>query len=288
MENKFFEKPAIYVDEVSINVMDLERSLAFYCDFMGFNVLEKSERTAVLTADGQTAILRLEQPEGVLPKERRTNGLYHFAILLPTRKDFGAFLKHFVEEKGRELQLGAADHLVSEALYFNDPDGNGIEVARDRRSAEWGWNGEMVDMGTINLDAQEVLQEAEDEIWKGMPEKTRMGHIHLHVANLQETEKFYLEGLGFDIVFRFPSALFTSTNGYHHHIALNIWNGEEAKRPEENSVGLNWFNLVFPDEKSRSTAVERIQEIGGTIREEAEVILTEDPSGNIIRMVIED
>src|SRR5699024_7945661 len=99
-------------------------------------------------------------------------------------------------------------------------------------------------------------------------------------------EKFYINGLWFDIVFKFPSALFTSTNRYHHHIALNIWNGEVAIRPKENSVGLNWFNLVFPNDVSRSETAERIQEIGGAVREEAEAIITEDPSGNVIRMIV--
>lgn len=287
MEHKFFQKPTIYVDEVNINVTNLEHSLAFYCDFMGFNILEKTDRKATLTADGKTPILTLEQPEGVTPKERRTTGLYHFAILLPTRKDLGAFLKHFIEQKGREVQLGAADHFVSEALYFNDPDGNGIEIARDRPSEGWKWQDGIVDMGTVNLDAEGILRDAEGETWSGMPADTRMGHIHLHVANLEETEKFYVEGLGFQIVTRFPGALFASTNGYHHHIGLNIWNGEGAKQPSANSVGLNWFTLVFPDEAKRQETEERIRKVGGTIRSEADVRITEDPSGNVIRMVLE-
>lgn len=287
MEKKFFQKPTVYVGIVNIKVTDLKRSLTFYCDFMGFQELERTERKAVLTADGKTPILILEQPEGVTAKERRTTGLYHFAILLPTRKDLGAFLKHFIEEKGRTMQLGAGDHFVSEALYFNDPDGNGIEIARDRPSDEWKWQDGIVDMGTVNIDAEGIIAAAEEATWNGMPKETRIGHIHLHVASLKETESFYVDGLGFNIVTRYPGALFASTNGYHHHIGLNIWNGEGANQPTANSVGLNWFTLVFPDEATRKETAERIEHIGGQVREEADIFVTEDPSGNTIYMVIE-
>lgn len=284
MEKKFFQKPTTYVGQVSVNVTDMEKSLEFYVGFMGFKVLEKSIQKAILTADGKTPLITLEQPSDVKPKESKTTGLYHMAILLPSRSDLATFLKHLAETRGN-TRLGAADHFVSEALYFDDPDGNGIEVAWDRPSTEWKWNEGLVDMATVQLDVQGLLQEAKSE-WNGMPEDTLMGHIHLHVAQLVETEKFYVEGLGFNIVTRFPGALFASTNGYHHHIGLNIWNGVGAKCPEPNCVGLNWFTLVMPSDEAREEVVQRLNNLGVTVKEENGNYMTEDPSGNTIHLLV--
>ncbi|WP_249871482.1 VOC family protein [Oceanobacillus saliphilus] len=281
MEKKFFEKPTIYVGEVNINVTNLERSVTFYKDFMGFKVLSQEESKAVMTADGKTPILTLKQPENVLPKAERTTGLYHFAILLPSRKDLATFLKHIIQATNGQMRLGASDHYVSEALYFDDPDGNGIEVAHDRDSSEWNWSDNQVSMATEALDGDGLLAEAEDN-WKGMPEDTVMGHIHLHVANLESTRKFYVDGLGFDVVTEYPGALFTSHNGYHHHIGLNVWNGTGAPKPAQNSVGLNWFTLNFPDEETRKSTIEKLNAAGASVKAEKDHYATEDPSGNTI------
>ncbi|RLL41284.1 VOC family protein [Oceanobacillus piezotolerans] len=285
MEKKFFEKPSIYVGQVNLNVTNLERSLAFYRDFMGFKVLEESNRKAVLTADGKTPLITLEQPDNVTSKQGRTTGLYHMAILLPSRADLAAFLKHLIQATNGQMRLGASDHYVSEALYFDDPDGNGIEIARDRHSSEWEWTGDQVSMATVALDGDGLLAET-DEPWKGMPENTLMGHIHLHVADLEKTENFYVNGLGFDVVTRFPGALFTSTNGYHHHIGLNVWNGVGAPKPAENSVGMNWFTLIFPDEAARAEQMRKLEGIGATVTEYMNDFVVEDPSGNKIVLSI--
>ncbi|WP_156291572.1 VOC family protein [Oceanobacillus salinisoli] len=287
MEKKFFQKPTIYVGEVNINVTNLNKSLEFYRDFMGFKVLEQTSSKAVLTANGKTPLLTLEQPDDVVPKQGRTTGLYHFAILFPSRADLGAFLKHLIETKGNQIRLGASDHYVSEALYFDDPDGNGIEIARDRPSTEWNWNEDLVEMATVQMDAEGVL-EAADKQWNGMPEDPLMGHIHLHVSDLDETENFYVNGLGFDIVTRYPGALFASTNGYHHHIGLNVWNGVGAKAPAKNSVGLNWFTLIFPDEEKRKETISKLEQLGITVTKENDFYVTEDPSGNTIQLRLEE
>ncbi|WP_085993567.1 VOC family protein [Oceanobacillus senegalensis] len=285
MEKKFFQKPSIYVGQVNINVTNLEKSLDFYHNFMGFKVLEQTNQKAVLTADGKTPIITLEQPEGVYPKEGRTTGLYHFAILLPSRADLSSFLKHLIQTKGRQIRLGASDHYVSEALYFDDPDGNGIEVYRDRPASEWNWIDNQVEMATVPLDGDSLLAESNKD-WQGMPEDTVMGHIHLHVADLEQTEKFYMNGLGFNIVTRYPGALFTSTNNYHHHIGLNVWNGVGAKAPAKNSVGMNWFTLIFPDEEKRKKVIKNLEQVGASVREGQGCFITEDPSGNVIQLRI--
>ncbi|MFC3041720.1 VOC family protein [Virgibacillus xinjiangensis] len=284
METKFFENPATYVGQVCINVTNLDRSIAFYEEVVGFNVLERAGNSASLTADGKRPILTIVEPEGSMPKEERKAGLFHFAILLPSREDLSSFLTHLIKA-GRTLQLGASDHHVSEALYFNDPDGNGIEVYRDRLSDEWSWNGSTVKMVTDPLDADSLVAESDRE-WEGLPSDTVMGHIHLHVADLKKTEAFYKNGLGFDIVATYPGALFTSTAGYHHHIGLNIWNGEGAGKPSPNSAGLRWFSLLFPDKEMREKAIDRLQQSGVDVEETGEGYKVEDPSGNHIQLIV--
>lgn len=282
MEKQFFEKPATYVGELSINVTDLEKALTFYHHVLGFSVLEQSVRKAVLTADGKTALLTLEQPENVQPKQGRRTGLFHFAILLPTRSDLSSFLTHIIKQGA---QLGASDHHVSEALYLSDPDGNGIEVYRDRPSSEWKWSDGQVFMTTEPLDGDSLIAESTKE-WNGMPSGTLIGHIHLHVSHLSNTEEFYIGGLGFTVVTTHSGALFTSTADYHHHIGLNVWNGEGAKAPAKSSVGLNWYTLVFPDWDARQSAAERIEQIGAQVKREEDYYIVEDPAGNVIHMYI--
>ncbi|MBU9710717.1 VOC family protein [Evansella tamaricis] len=279
MEKKFFQKPNIYVGQVNINVMDLEKSLQFYRDFIGFKVLSTNEQKVTLTVDGKHPLLTLESPRDVLPKNERATGLYHFAILLPGRTDLSAFLRHVIQEN---YPIGASDHLVSEAIYLSDPDGNGIEVYRDRLEEEWNWRSEEVSMATEPLDGQGILAET-DKLWEGLPKGAIIGHIHLHVSELKSTEEFYVKGLGFDVMTRrYPGALFLSTGGYHHHIGLNIWNGMGAPAPEKKSVGMNWFSLEFSDTLSREKTVRQLENIGASIQSRGNQILTKDPSGNQI------
>lgn len=279
----FHQPPLTFVGEVNLKVQDLDRSIAFYKDVIGFKVFEKTERSAKFTADGKTVLLSIEQPANVIPNQRRTSGLYHFALLLPHRADLARILKHFVQLK-YPLQ-GASDHLVSEALYLADPDGNGIEIYTDRPHSFWKWNESEVVMSTEPLGAENLLAEAGDETWNGLPVGTVMGHIHLHVSELVKTEEFYTKGLGFDVVSRYGSqALFISSGKYHHHIGLNTWNGIGAPGPMENSVGLESFTLVMADEESVSVTLARLKEAGASVTEENGVFITKDPSGNRIRL----
>ncbi|MGM9957508.1 MAG: VOC family protein [Peribacillus sp.] len=280
--SKFHRKPVTFVGEVSINVLNLADAIAFYEEIIGFRVLEKTNRKAVLTTDGKTPLLTLEQPEDVIPKEGRTSGLYHFALLLPTRADLAVFLRHLLTTQYR---FGAADHAVSEALYITDPDGNGIEVYYDRPSSEWEWANGEVKMVTDPLDGNSILAES-DAAWSGLPAGTLMGHIHLHVANLKDTEKFYTSGLGFKVVTRYEGALFTSTGDYHHHIGLNVWNGVGVPTPKKNSVGLNWFTLVYADEEARNKVIGQLKQIGVEAIQNDEGYVITDPSGNEIHLVI--
>ncbi|MBT2646650.1 VOC family protein [Bacillus sp. ISL-34] len=282
MDKNFHQKPITFVGEVSINVLDLNKAILFYQEIIGLQVLKKADRQAVLTTDGKTPLLTLEQPADVIPKEGRTTGLYHFALLLPSRADLSIFLRHLLQTK---YPFGAADHEVSEALYITDPDGNGIEVYSDRPSTDWKWAEGEVAMGTDPLDGNDLLEESDDE-WRKLPAGTLMGHIHLHVADLRKTEEFYMLGLGFSVVNRYGGALFTSTGGYHHHIGLNTWNGVGAPAPKENSVGLNWYTLVYADEEARNKVAEQLKEIGAIVTEKEGFFAVTDPSGNEIHLVV--
>ncbi|WHY32456.1 VOC family protein [Cytobacillus firmus] len=276
----FHQKPITFVAQVHIKVQDLERSLAFYQDVIGFKVLSKTDRTAELTADGKTPLLTIEQPENAEPKMGRTTGLYHFALLLPKRSDLAKIVRHFVEIG---LQFGSSDHLVSEALYLSDPDGNGIEVYIDRSPSDWTWKNGEVMMTVDPLDFPDLLSIGQQQSWKGLPAGTVMGHIHLHVAELANTEKFYTEGLGFEAVCRYGTqALFISSGKYHHHIGLNTWNGVGAPQPSENSAGLQSFKLIFENEAAINQAVENLKKLGAAAAVENNQVITEDPSGNRI------
>ncbi len=282
---EFHQKPHIFVSQVEIKVENLERSLDFYKKMIGFQVLEQSENKATLTANGKTALLTIVQPENEISKKTRTTGLYHYALLLPNRSDLARVLQHLMQHR-YPLQ-GASDHLVSEALYLADPDGNGIEIYTDRPASDWNWKSKEVVMSSERLDIENLLTEAEGEMWGGLPTETLMGHIHLHVSELSKTEEFYVKGLGFTVVNRYgQQALFISTGEYHHHIGLNTWNGVGAPAPVENSVGLNWFSLEFPDEESREMIVGQLANIGASVHELNGVFETRDPSGNRIRLLV--
>lgn len=281
----FHQKPTTFVGHVKLKVEDLNRSLSFYQDIIGFDILEQTESTAKLTADGKTSILSIVQPEGVLPKEPRTTGMYHFALLLPEREDLANIILHLHKHS---IQMGAADHLVSEAIYLSDPDGNEIEIYVDRDPSVWSWSNDEVAMTTDPLDIEGILQtRTNDNGWDRLPQGTIMGHIHLHVAELNKTEEFYVKGLGFDVVNRFgKQALFLSAEKYHHHIGLNTWKGEGAPKPTENSVGMESVMFVYADEATRKQTIENIEKIGGSVTVEDGRILTYDPSGIRIELAI--
>ncbi|MEH7272902.1 VOC family protein [Neobacillus vireti] len=281
----FHTKPTTFVGHVKIKVENLQRSLTFYRDVLGFDILEQTVTTAKLTSDGKTSILSLEQPENVIPKKGRTTGLYHFAILLPKRSDLANIVIHLVN-KG--IKFGSSDHLVSEALYLNDPDGNGIEIYIDRDPSEWGWKGTEVAMTVDPLDFKNLLTTViPGTTWNGMPAGTVMGHIHLHVSELNKTEEFYVNGLGFDVVNRYGAqALFISTGKYHHHIGLNTWNGIGAPAPAKNSVGLESFTLILPNEEARKQIIRNLRQIGANVMEENNTFVTHDPSGNRVELAI--
>ncbi|MFC4736768.1 VOC family protein [Bacillus daqingensis] len=281
----FHRKPVTHVSRVSLKVEDLERALRFYTTVIGFQVTDQTARTAELTAGG-TVLLTLEQPEDVMPKQPRTTGLFHFALLVPDRADVGRFIKHSVKH-GNVIQ-GASDHRVSEALYLSDPDGNGIEIYADRDPSSWPWTNDQVGMVTEPLDVESLLEAAGDTEWNGLPEGTVMGHIHLHVSDMERDTAFYTDVLGLSIVSSYGGqANFLSDSRYHHHVALNVWNGRNIPAPAENSVGLRHYTIAFPSEDARQNVLSRLEQTEAAVTRERDVISTADPAGNRIQLVVE-
>ena len=282
--SQFHKQPVTHVGTVELNVLDLAEMTGFYTEVIGLRILKEQGQRVELTADGRTPLLVLDEREGLHPKLPRRAGLYHFALLLPSREDLGAAIRHL---SVHGIGLGAADHLVSEAIYLNDPEGNGIEIYRDLPPEGWIWEGPEVRMATDPLDAQAILAAADAQgvKWAGIPEQTLMGHIHLHVSDLEAARRFYGEGLGFEVVSRYPQALFMSTAGYHHHIGLNTWNGAGAPPQGSDSAGLAEFSVVYPDETSKQEAAGRLRALGFEPAEREGRISVTDPSGNRLSLV---
>ena len=279
----FHKAPVNYVSEVTINVSDLNRSLDFYQEVIGFKVKSQTGNEAELTADGKTTLLKLVEPSNPIEKQR-TTGLFHFAILLPDRSDLAAFIKHLSE---KEVRIGASDHAVSEALYLDDPDGNGIEVYRDRKPEEWSWNGDQVHMVTDPLDVQDVMSTYTGQPFNGLPEDTVMGHLHLHVSHIEDAVKFYTDGLGLEVIARYgPQATFLGFSKYHHHLAVNVWNGVGAPKPAENSVGLNHYIIKYHTEEAVEETVNNLKSLGYVVEETPEGTFSEDPAGNRVKISV--
>jgi catechol 2,3-dioxygenase len=275
----YHEKPNMYVKHVEIKVADLERSKKYYTEVIGFQILTQKENRVVFTTDGQTSILSIIQPEEAYQSPQKTTGLYHFAILLPDRKDLANIVK-YLQQKG--IYFGASDHDVSEAIYLRDPDNNGIEIYIDRASEKWTWTDDQVYMKTEPLDFSDLNKVQQGE-WNGLPENTVMGHIHLHVANLEKAREFYI-ALGYRVVLRYGGrALFISTGDYHHHIGLNTWNGEGVPQAAEQQVGLQSYTVQL-DEQDEDI-LPRLQSIGAQIEKIPQGFITVDPSGN--RIIVE-
>lgn len=228
-----------HIGLVSLTVSNLEQSTRFYQDVLGF----ESTPDGLRPPGGRILIELHEQPDAT-PKPRRNSGLYHFAILVPSRAALGRSLRRLIDQ--RWPISGAADHLVSEALYLNDPDGLGIEIYRDRPRDAWRTSaaGELA-MSTDPLDLQGVADEpGADRPWTGLEAGTAMGHVHLHVPHLDTAEAFYCGRIGFDPIVRgYPGALFVAAGGYHHHLGLNTWAGVGAPAPPETAVGLRGFTI---------------------------------------------
>lgn len=267
---------------VHLVVSDLDRSIAWYVDRVGLSLLDREGAVARLGAGDETLLVLTGDPGA--PSPRGVAGLFHVAILVPTRADLGRVLRHLV--RTRTPMQGASDHGVSEALYLDDPDGNGLEIYRDRPRDDWPRAKGELRMFTQALDAEGVLAAAEGEPESpAMPAGTRVGHVHLQVVDLDTAERFYTGVLGFDLVQRYgPGAAFVSAGGYHHHLGLNTWNGARGPAPE-GAIGLASFEVRVPAAAALDAVAQRASGAGVASERRDGALVLRDPSGNRVRVV---
>ena len=221
---------------IRLRAGDVDRLRAFYETTIGLEALGADDGITTLGVDGSPLVELVSEP-GAPPRPPRSTGLFHLALLVPARADLARTLRRVVDS-GWPLS-GASDHLVSEALYLSDPEGNGIELYRDRPREEWPLADGSIEMATLPLDLQSLLGEPGGESADAsMPAGTILGHVHLQVADLGDAEAFWVDALGLDVTVRgYPGALFTSAGGYHHHVGLNTWAGVGAPSPPLGAPG---------------------------------------------------
>jgi catechol 2,3-dioxygenase len=239
------------IGAVRLRVADLDAQRAYYETAIGLRTLDRDGDVIRMGAD--VPLLELVGDPDAPAAPPRSTGLFHFAILVPTRPDLARAVRRVVD--AGERFTGASDHFVSEALYLRDPEGNGIEIYRDRPREEWERDatGE-IRIGTVALDIDGVMAELPQDGAGGMADGTIVGHVHLQVAELERTEAFYVGELGLDVTSRAaPGALFMSRDGYHHHVGANTWASAGGSTPPEGSRGLEWFEMRHPSREGLVT-----------------------------------
>lgn len=274
-----------HVGPVHLTVRNLERVLTLYRETLGLATLRKQGDAFVLGVRGgepgtsRPLLLLTESPEAPSPP-RRSTGLYHVAIRLPTRRALGDTLRRLSQMR-YPLQ-GAANHHVSEALYLADPEGNGLEIYADTPTSRWRDAAGRLQMDTAPLDVNGLLAEAgEDGEWTGLPEGTVVGHIHLRVSDIPQTERFYRDLLGMDLMARYgDQAAFFSAGGYHHHIGANTWESAGAPPPPPGAAGLRYYTLVLPNGDALDALAQRLVDAGLPLEREPLRVALRDPSGN--------
>lgn len=255
--------PSMKIGYVSLNVSDLGRSLDFYKSVLGFKSVARPSDNKVLLSTGGSHLLELQQFKALDSNSAaRRAGLYHYAILLPERKYLADILRNLSDKRDQVHLDGLADHLVSESIYIRDPDHIGIEIYRDRPISEWKKSGGKIQIATLPLDTEDLLGESTNDRWKEMPAKTTIGHVHLHVTDLDKATKFYREILGLNLTATIPSAAFFAAGSYHHHIGANTWLGEGIAKAIPQGIGLNHFSIELPSKEAYKELINRLSRYG--------------------------
>ena len=271
---------ATHVGGVHLQVSDIARSITYYEQVLGLQVHFATNDTAALGAHDGDPLVWVQTSGGVKPARRGALGLFHFAILLPERAALGRLAAHLSTIRAH---VGMADHSVSEALYLWDPDGLGIEVYADRPRNAWRRRDRELVMTTDPLDIGDVVAAGGNQPWHGMPSGTTIGHVHLHVGDLDEGERFYHAALGFDkTVWSYPGALFYAAGGYHHHLGTNTWSPGSRAKDDEARL-LDW-ELVVPSADAASAAAASIRSAGYAAEHAEHGWTATDPWGTRVRI----
>lgn len=274
----------LHLGPVHITVSDLDRSISFYEDAIGLSLHRRENGTAVMGAGDKDLLLLVEQPDA-RPAGRHA-GLYHYALLHPSREELARAAQRLLVT--RTPISGASDHGISEAIYLPDPDGNGIELAADRGRERWGDLSDPTTIGPEPLDMHGLLElvEGKQPHPKADPGLV-IGHVHLHVGDVERALRFYRDIVGFETMTHFPSAAFVSAGGYHHHLAFNTWRGEGVPPAPRDAVGLRRWTVVLDDD-ALAALRERADAAGIEYQESDGGLVLRDPWNNAVLFTASD
>ena len=273
---------ALRIGRVALKVLDLDKVAEFYEKTLGLRRLSASADRVTL-GSAKTALLELIATPGAKPRDPNEAGLFHIAFLLSSRAALGAWLAYVIEN--RLPVQGASDHIVSEAIYLADPEGNGIEVYADSPLSQWHDASGNLLMGTKPLDAEKVVLASQGSTWSGFPDDGLIGHIHLQVGDTDKSETFYRDILGFGLTRQRPGAAFFGSDGYHHHVACNTWNSQGAGMRAVDAAGLASFDILLRLSKEKAAILARASKAGIGIDRDGEAVSINDPWGNRINLL---
>ncbi len=269
---------------VTLLVADLDAMTAYYRDAVTLRVLS-ADGDRVVLGRGTTPVVILEHSPALKHAAPRSAGLFHTAILFESPRALAAAL-YSVARRAPGTFTGSADHLVSQAFYFTDPEGNGVELYWDRDRTQWSWTHGQVEMDTLYLDPNGFLDEhlTEEATADPVIGGAVVGHVHLSVGDVESAREFYVQRLGFETTAELGgSALFVSAGGYHHHMAMNTWNSAGASRRTP-ALGLGRVEIMLPDADDIGSAAERMEHYGVAMRDDGRSLAFEDPWANEIRL----
>jgi len=280
----FASRTPMRVGMVTMRVRQLDPVTDFYRDVIGLSVMERNP-TGALLGSGGVRLLALEAHPEAPTESRSAAGLYHTAFLMPTRKDLARWLVYV--GINRVPLSGFADHRVSESVYLDDPEGNGVEVYADRDPSLWQWSDGSVTMGTDNLNIDDLLTLTDTRVsdYAKAPDGLRIGHVHLRVGDIGQAESFYHGSIGLDPTRRRNGASFLSSGRYHHHLGMNVWQSKGAGRRDETATGLVWFSLQVEKPDMFAAQEERFRQTGARVAALASGIEAVDPWGTRVRLV---
>lgn len=272
----------LHIGAVGLAVRDLDGLAAYYRELLGLEVQRSTAQSALLGVAG-VPLLELNLRPGAQPDDEREAGLYHTAFLMPSRADLARWILHVA--KKRFPVSGASDHDVSEAIYLDDPEGNGIEVYSDRPATLWRRDGKTIFQKTDPLDIDAIVREVDPATasYPQAPAGLRVGHIHLRVGSIEQAERFYCGVLGMDVTRRRTGATFISSEGYHHHVGANVWHSPGAGRRNPDRAGLAWFAVETADRATLDMLKGRMDAAGIETRADGTGFAASDPWGTRIR-----